>query len=55
MWKLPLFGETDVETILGEADACHDAHPGNHVRLIGYDNYAQSQGMSMVIYRAGSA
>jgi len=55
MWKLPLFGETEVDTILGEVDACHAAHPGNHVRLVGYDNYAQSQGTSMVIYRAKSA
>ena len=51
MWKLPMFGETNVDQILAEADACHKAHPGNHVRLVGYDNYAQSQGTSMVIYR----
>ncbi len=51
MWKLPMFGETDVDRILAEADACHKAHPGNHVRLVGYDNFAQSQGASMVIYR----
>ncbi len=51
MWKLPMFGETDVDKILGEADACHKANPANHVRLIGYDNYAQSQGTAMVIYR----
>ena len=51
MWKLPMFGETDVDHILAEAAACHKAHPGNHVRLIGYDNYKQSQGASMVIYR----
>ncbi len=51
MWKLPMFGETDVDRILAEAEACHKAHPGNHVRLIGYDNYKQSQGASMVIYR----
>ena len=51
MWKLPMFGETDVDTILAEADACHKAHPDNHVRLVGYDNYAQSQGAAMVIYR----
>ena len=51
MWKLPMFGETDVDTILAECKACHDANPENHVRLIGYDNYAQSQGASMVIYR----
>ncbi len=51
MWKLPMFGETDIDRILAEAEACHKAHPGNHVRLIGYDNFAQSQGASMVIYR----
>ena len=51
MWKLPMFGETDVDAILAEAEACHKAHPKNHVRLIGYDNYAQSQGANMVIYR----
>ena len=51
MWKLPMFGETDVDRILDEAKACHMAHPKNHVRLVGYDNYKQSQGASMVIYR----
>jgi len=51
MWKLPMFGETDVDTILAEADACHKANPKNHVRLVGYDNFAQSQGTSMVIFR----
>ena len=51
MWKLPMFGETDIDRILGEADAAHKAHPDNHVRLVGFDNYAQSQGASMVIYR----
>lgn len=51
MWKLPMFGETDVTLILAEAEACHKANPKNHVRLIGYDNFAQSQGASMVIYR----
>ena len=51
MWKLPLFGETDVDAILAEAAACHKEHPNNHVRLIGYDNYAQSQGANMVIFR----
>ncbi len=51
MWKLPMFGETDVDAILNEAEACHKAHPGHHVRLVGYDNYKQSQGAAMVIYR----
>ena len=51
MWKLPLFGETNVDTILAEAEACHKAHPKNHVRLLGYDNFAQSKCAEMVIYR----
>ena len=51
MWKLPMFGETDVARILGEAEACHKANPNNHIRLIGYNNFNQSQGTSMVIYR----
>lgn len=51
MWKLPMFGETDVDNILKEVEACHTAHPENHVRLLGFDNFAQSAGASMVIYR----
>jgi ribulose-bisphosphate carboxylase small chain len=51
MWKLPMFGETDIDRILAEVDACHKAHPEHHVRLIGYDNLRQSQGASMVVYR----
>jgi ribulose-bisphosphate carboxylase small chain len=53
LWKLPFFGEKSVERILAELEACHRANPGHHVRLIGYDNYAQSQGMAFVVYRAG--
>jgi len=51
MWKLPMFGETDVDAILAECEACHKAHPKNHVRLLGLDNFAQCAGASMVIYR----
>ena len=51
MWKLPMFGETDADVILAECEACYKAHPENHVRLLGFDNFAQSAGASMVIYR----
>ena len=51
MWKLPMFGEADVDTILAECKACHEAHPDNHVRLLGFDNDAQSAGAAMVVYR----
>lgn len=51
MWKLPMFGERNVERILAEAEACHKAHPANHVRLVGYDNDRQTLGTAMVIFR----
>ena len=51
MWKLPLFGEVEADTILAECVACHEAHPANHVRLLGFDNGAQSAGAAMVVYR----
>ena len=54
LWKLPFFGEKSVEKILAELEACHRANPGQHVRLIGYDNYTQSQGAAFIVYRAGS-
>ncbi len=51
MWKLPMFGEQSVDIVLAELEACHREYPNNHVRLIGYDNYSQSQGMSFVVHR----
>lgn len=51
MWKLPLFGERDVNTIINELTACRNANPGNLVRVVGYDNRRQTQGQSMVVYR----
>jgi ribulose-bisphosphate carboxylase small chain len=51
MWKLPMFGETDVDVIIAELAACHKAHPENHVRLLGFDNFSQSAGTAMVVYR----
>lgn len=51
MWKLPMFGEQSVDAIIAELEACKRAHPGHHVRLIGYDNYSQSQGSSFVVFR----
>lgn len=51
MWKLPMFGETDVDAILAELTACHAANPGHHVRLLGYNTFTQSQGANMVVCR----
>jgi ribulose-bisphosphate carboxylase small chain len=55
MWKLPMFGEKSAERILAEAEACHQAHPGRHVRLVAYDNARQTQGAAMVVYRGTAA
>lgn len=52
MWKLPMFGETDIDEILKEVDLCHKANPKNHVRVIGYDNISQSQGTAFIMHRA---
>lgn len=51
MWKLPMFGESDVDAVLAEVEECHKAWPNHLVRLIGYDNLSQSQGASIVIHR----
>ena len=51
MWKLPMFGETNIDKIIAELEACHKAHPNNHVKLIGFDNFAQSKGAEMVVFR----
>ena len=51
MWKLPLFGETDVGVVVAEMEACREANPRHHVRLIGYDAKRQTQGMATVVYR----
>ena len=52
MWKLPLFGESDVDTVLAEIELCHKSNPKNHVRVIGYDNITQSQGTAFIVHRA---
>ncbi|MFP4080267.1 MAG: ribulose bisphosphate carboxylase small subunit [Ectothiorhodospira sp.] len=51
MWKLPMFGEQSVDTVLAEVESCRQENPGHMVRLIGYDNLAQSQGLAFVVHR----
>ena len=50
MWKLPFFGEQTLENVVAELEACHRAYPDHHIRLLGYDNYTQSQGVAFVVY-----
>lgn len=53
MWKLPMFGEQNVDRILAELEACRREYPNHLIRLLGYDNYSQSQGLAFVVYRGG--
>ena len=46
-----MLAQPDVDRVLAEAAACHRPHPDKHVRLVGFDNYAQSKGAEMVVYR----
>ena len=50
MWKLPFFGEQSLESVVAELEACRRAYPDHHIRLLGYDNYTQSQGSAFVVY-----
>lgn len=50
MWKLPMFGETDLNAVVDEIETCRREYPDHHVRLIGYDNYTQSQGVCFVVH-----
>jgi len=54
LWKLPLFGERSVDAILAEAARCAAAHPGDHVRLVGYDARRQTQGLAFVVRRGAA-
>jgi ribulose-bisphosphate carboxylase small chain len=51
MWKLPLFAERDPEAIQREVEACIQANPSDHVRLIGFDPRRQTQVVSFVVGR----
>ncbi|HPE80873.1 MAG: ribulose bisphosphate carboxylase small subunit [Chromatiaceae bacterium] len=54
MWKLPMFGQQDINAISAEIDACRRSYPDHHIRLIGYDNYTQSQGVCFVVHEGRS-
>jgi ribulose-bisphosphate carboxylase small chain len=49
-WKLPFFGEKDLNVVVSELEACHRAYPDHHVRIVGYDAYTQGQGSCFVVF-----
>jgi ribulose-bisphosphate carboxylase small chain len=55
LWKLPLFGAVDAADVLAEVDACAEANPGDHIRLVAHDRRRQTQGLAMVVHRGDTA
>ena len=49
MWKLPMFGQRDVDRILREISMCRTANPNHIVRVIGYDNSHRGLGARIVV------
>jgi ribulose-bisphosphate carboxylase small chain len=54
LWKLPLFGATAAADVMAEVDACAESNPNDLVRLVAYDRRKQTQGMAIVVHRAGA-
>lgn len=52
MWKLPMFGERDVDKIIAQAAECEKNNPGHHVRISAIDKIKQTMGFSLVTHRA---
>lgn len=50
MWKLPFFGQTDLNAVVDEIEACRRTYPTHHIRLMGYDSYTQTQGIAFVVH-----
>jgi ribulose-bisphosphate carboxylase small chain len=48
MWKLPLFGTVDADTVLAELDSCRREHPEAFIKINGYDRVRQGQVVSFV-------
>ena len=51
MWKLPMFGCTDVTQVLKELEEAKKAYPDAFVRIIGFDNVRQVQLISFIAYK----
>lgn len=51
LWKLPFFGETSVDRVLAEIEECRRLNPSHLIRLIGFDNFAQTQGTAFIVHR----
>ena len=53
MWKLPLFGVREADTVLAALDECRKASPDCLIRLVAYDRKHQTRGMQFVVHKGG--
>jgi ribulose-bisphosphate carboxylase small chain len=49
LWRLPLFDVHDPAVVLATIEDCRKAHPGDYVRINGYDARRQGQVASFVV------
>ncbi len=49
LWNMPLFGSDKLNQVLSELNACQQAYPDHHVRLVGFDARQQTVGMVMLV------
>jgi ribulose-bisphosphate carboxylase small chain len=50
VYEQTMFGESNPARVMEELEACRRNYPDHHIRLIGYDNYTQSQGVNFVVF-----
>jgi len=51
MWKLPMYGATDADSVLAECKKCAKAFPTAFVRLAGFDSKRQVQVVAFLVHR----
>lgn len=51
MWKLPMYGATDADSVLAECKKAAKAFPNAFVRLAGFDANKQVQVVSFIVHR----
>ena len=55
MWKLPMFGCSAGDQVLGEVTACTKAFPDAYIRLVAFDAIRQVQITGFLVHRPAAA
>merc|ERR1712157_14893 len=51
MWKLPMFGCTDVDQVLQEVANCKKEYPDHYIRVVGFNAEKQVQMASFIVHK----